>query len=76
MLEAQGAHKSICDILQLGGHDGMDLTGAALSSGRLRSLLHAAADQSDRPEVFGTDKQVIMRFELVQHSDELYLRHI
>lgn len=27
MLEAQGAHKSICDILQLGGHDGMDLTG-------------------------------------------------
>ena len=31
MLEAQGAHKSICDILQLGGHDGMDLTGAPLS---------------------------------------------
>ena len=27
MLEAQGAHKSICDILQIGGHDSMDLTG-------------------------------------------------
>ena len=45
MLEAQGAHKSICDILQLGGHDGMDLTGAAstLGSSDLRCLpAHAA----------------------------------
>ena len=29
MMEAQGAHKSICDILQLGGHEKMDLTGTA-----------------------------------------------
>jgi len=29
MMEQQGAHKSICDILQLGGHESMDLTGAA-----------------------------------------------
>ena len=27
MLESQGAHRSICDILQIGGHDSMDLTG-------------------------------------------------
>lgn len=32
MLEAQGAHESICNILQLGGHDTMDLTGGTPES--------------------------------------------
>ena len=69
MLEAQGTHKSICDILQLGGHDGMDLTGAALSSGRLRPLMHAAAGQSDQSEVFDTDNQITMQVQVVQYPD-------
>ena len=28
VLEAQGAHESVCNILKLGGYDNMNLTGA------------------------------------------------
>lgn len=33
MMEAQGAHKSICDILGLGGYNNMNLTGQPLEQG-------------------------------------------
>jgi CTP synthase (UTP-ammonia lyase) len=43
MMEAQGAHKSICDILGLGGYTNMNLTGQHLHKTPCRRRLEAAA---------------------------------